>query len=84
MSYFIGGSDHYTSYFFKSLIWGELDRFIYVQEFGENILYGENKDDSNVSYLPSSEQVPIKAEDPKYGKEQTGNDKEDGENVDDE
>ena len=63
---------------------GELDRFIYVQEFGENIPYGENEDDSNVSYLPSLEQVPIKAEDPKYGKEQTGNDKEDGENVDDE
>ena len=66
------------------MIWGELDRFIYVQEFGENILYGENKDNSNVSYLPSLEQVPIKAEDPKYGKEQTGNNKEDGENVDDE
>ena len=63
---------------------GELDRFIYVQEFGENIPYGENEDDSNVSYLPSLEQVPIKAEDPKYGKEQTGNNKEDGENVDDE
>ena len=63
---------------------GELDRFIYVQEFGENIPYGENEDDSNVSYLPSLEQVPIKTEDPKYGKEQTGNNKEDGENVDDE
>ena len=63
---------------------GELDRFIYVQEFGENIPYGENEDDSNVSYLPSLEQVPIKAEDPKYGKEQTGNNKEDDENVDDE